>query len=82
MPPLIIDWTGPTQERKVARSKAEPHVFTLDDGTKLIVKSAIVDVKRAIKQYNQQGQPLYFVTMAHSITTDAPKSLLKPKPKK
>ena len=82
IPPLTIDLTGPTQDRKVKKSKAEPSVFVLDDGTKLIIKSAVVDVKRAVKQFNQQGQPLYFVTVAHAISTDAPKSLLRPKAKK
>jgi hypothetical protein len=79
MPPPI-DWAGPLRERKVVKSTTKTSVYVLDDGTELKVKHVVLDVKRAIGQYNQHGQPLYFVTIANSITTDAPQKLLQKRP--
>jgi hypothetical protein len=73
---------GPTEQRKITRSHVAESVFTLSDGTKLRVKPVIGDVRRAVDQYNVDGNPLYFLSLGMTIVTDAPKSLLRPTSKK
>ena len=72
-----IDWGAPIQDRKITKSKTTVSEYELDDGTKLTIKAVLVDVKRALKQFNQHGQPLYFCSVANTITTNAPKKLRK-----
>jgi hypothetical protein len=81
---LVINPFGETQQRKITQSKIAESVFSLNDGTKLIVRPLVSDIRRAVKQYNQFGQPLYFLTLGHQIITKAPKKLRKPisKPKR
>jgi hypothetical protein len=73
---------GPTQQRKIRTSTVKESVFTLNDGTRLIVKPIVSDIRRAVKQYNFDGQPLYFLTLGNTIVTKAPKRLMKPVPKR
>jgi len=80
--PLVVNPLGPTQQRRIKRAKIGESVFTLDDGTKLVLKPTIADVRRAVRQYNQFGQPLYFLTIGYLIDTRAPKNLLKSAPKR
>jgi hypothetical protein len=77
--PTPVDWAGPVQTRNIVKSKTAESRFVLDDGTELTVKVALVDVKRALKQYNQYGQPLYFCSIVNTVDTKAPSKLLKPK---
>jgi hypothetical protein len=80
-PALAINPFGETQQRKIVRSKVADSEFTLNDGTKLLVRPVLADIRRAVNQYNPYGQPLYFLTIGNSITTKAPKKLLKAVPK-
>jgi hypothetical protein len=80
-PALVIDPFGETQQRKIVRSKVADSEFTLSDGTKLVVRPVVADIRRAVNQYNPFGQPLYFLTIGNSITTKAPRKLLKAVPK-
>jgi hypothetical protein len=73
---------GPTEQRKITRSHVAESVFTLSDGTKLRVKPVVGDVRRAVEQYNIDGNPVYFLSLGMTIVTDAPKSLRRPEPKK
>jgi hypothetical protein len=73
-----VNLFGPTDQRKITRKMIAESVFTLSDGTKLRVKPLIGDVRRALDQYNAEGQPLYFLSLGLTISTDAPKSLLRP----
>lgn len=79
---VSVNFFGPTDQRKITRSKITESVFTLSDGTKLRVKPLVGDVRRALDQYNAEGQPLYFLSLGLTVATDAPKSLLKPHSKK
>jgi hypothetical protein len=73
---------GPTEQRKITRSHVAESVFTLSDGTKLRVKPVVGDVRRAVEQYNSDGNPVYFLSLGMTIVTDAPKGLRRPEPKK
>jgi len=78
MPQLNINWTGPSEAREIKKAKPETSKYYLEDGTIISVKPVVTDVLRALKQYNQFGQPLYFVTLTFSLNTDAPKALHMP----
>jgi len=80
--PVAINPFGPTKQRDIVKSRVAASQFTLSDRTKLVVTPMVSDVRRAIDQYNREGQPLYFLTMGYQIKTDAPKSLLKKTPRK
>jgi hypothetical protein len=75
--PLAINPFGPTEPRKITRTKIQESEFLLEDGTKLLVRPLLADVRRAVDQYNEVGEPLYFLTMGNTLTTKPPKSLLK-----
>jgi hypothetical protein len=75
--PGTINLLGATQHRKIVRSKVAESVYTLSDGTKLALKPLIADVRRAVGQFNANGHPVYFLTVANSIETHPPKALLK-----
>jgi hypothetical protein len=78
---LSINPFGPTQQRKIKRSKVVSSEYLLDDGSKIRVTPMVADVRRAIKQYNEKGEPLYFLTIGQAIVTKAPAKLLKKQPK-
>jgi len=78
-PAFLINPFGPTQQRTIKKAKVATSVYTLDDGTKLLVKPIISDIRRAVGQFNQENQPLYFLTLGQIINTKAPKKLQKPK---
>jgi hypothetical protein len=80
--PLVINPFGPTKQRVVAKSKIVSSEFTLDDGTKLLVTPIVADVRRAIDQFNQEGDPLYFLTMGQTVKTVSPPSLRRKPPSK
>jgi hypothetical protein len=73
---------GDTQPRKVIKSVVRESEFTLNDGTKLILKPLIGDVRRAVGQYNAAGQPVYFLTIGNALQSKPPKTLMQKIPKK
>jgi hypothetical protein len=79
--PETVNLLGETKPRKVVRSTIRESEFTLNDGTKLILKPLIGDVRRAVGQYNAAGQPLYFLTIGNSLEARPPKSLMRKVPK-
>src|ERR1700676_5507497 len=79
MQPEVINPLGETQVRKIVKSKIQESVFTLSDGTKLILKPLIGDVRRAVGQYNAVGQPLYFLSIGNTLESKPPKSLMRKK---
>jgi hypothetical protein len=56
---LGYDPKGPMEQRDVVGSKDGWSEYTLDDGTVIRSRAAIIDVKRAIHQYNTNGEPVY-----------------------
>jgi hypothetical protein len=79
--PGVINPLGETQVRKIVKSKVVESIFTLSDGTKLLLKPLIGDVRRAVDQFNGAGQPVYFLTVANTIETRPPKTLMQKTPK-
>jgi hypothetical protein len=79
--PEAINPLGETQLRRVVKSKIQESEFTLNDGTKLILKPLIGDVRRAVGQYNALGQPLYFLSIGSTLESRPPKSLMRKAPK-
>jgi hypothetical protein len=74
---LGYDPTGPTAQRKIVKAKEGWSEFTLEDGSVIQAKAVILDVKRAIGQFNIDGNPVYIMqmTMVHHLI--APTSLKK-----
>jgi hypothetical protein len=79
--PEVVNPLGETQPRKVVRSKIRESEFTLSDGTKLVLKPLIGDVRRAVGQYNAVGHPVYFLTIGNSLEAKPPKTLMRKIPK-
>ena len=76
-PPLVIDPFGPMKQTPIKRSTIRKSIVVLRDGTKLHVTPKINDIRRAVGQFNQRGQPLYFLTLGYNIQTVAPRKLLR-----
>jgi hypothetical protein len=77
----VINPFGETEQRKIVKSKVLASELKLSDGTKLVVTPLVSDVRRATKQFNANGEPLYFLTIGANILTKAPKKLLQLKPR-
>jgi hypothetical protein len=64
--PLVIAHTinpfGQTEQRVISKSKVVASEFTLNDGTTLVVTPIVADIRRALGQFNETGDPLYFLT--------------------
>jgi hypothetical protein len=73
------DPTKPTIPRKIVKTKEGWSEFRLDDGSIIKAKAVILDVKRAVGQFNIEGNPVYVMqmTMVHNLI--APPSLKKKK---
>jgi hypothetical protein len=76
-PPFVINPFGPMKQKIIKRRKIVPSTFTLNDGTRLIVTPILSNVQRALDQFNDRGEPLYFLTLGQMIKTIAPKRLHK-----
>jgi hypothetical protein len=77
-PALGYDPSGPMQQRSVIAAKDGWSEYTLDDGTILRTRNAVIDVKQAIGQYNAaNGDPIYLVQGASIINVEAPAHLKK-----
>lgn len=76
--PLGYDPAGKMEQRNVVRSKDGWSEYELDDGTVLRTRLAVVDVKRAVGQFNPaNGDPIYIIQMAGISNTEAPEHLKK-----
>ena len=67
------DPTKPTVQRKIVKAKEGWSEFRLDDGSVIQAKAVILDVKRAIGQFNVDGNPVYIMqmTMVHNLIAPA-----------
>ena len=68
---------GEMEPRDVVASKDGWSEYTLDDGTTIRLKAALLDVKRALDQYSQDGNPLYIFQWAIVNQVKAPDKLKK-----
>jgi hypothetical protein len=75
---LGYDATGPQEQRNVVGLKEGWSEYTLDDGSVIRAKAALVDVKRAVGQFNiLNDDPIYVVTLTVVNTVIAPDHLKK-----
>jgi hypothetical protein len=68
---------GKAEQRDVVASKDGWSEYTLDDGTVLRLKAALLDAKRAVNQYGPDGNPLYVFQFTVINQLIAPKNLRK-----
>jgi hypothetical protein len=73
----VIDFSAAAELREVRKSVEQISHYTLDDKSVIHVKPALVDVRRAVNKYHENGQPIYFVKLGFAITTTVPKALHK-----
>jgi len=79
-PALGYDPTGPMEQRNVVAAKDGWSEYKLDDGSTIRAKTVILDVKRAVGQFNAvNGDPTYVLQMASITSVDAPDHLKKRK---
>jgi hypothetical protein len=75
---LGYDPTKPLEQRHITGVKEGWSEYSLDDGTVLMVKQAVVDVKRAKGQWNPQGEPVYIIQAATLVSVKrVPKRLMR-----
>ena len=72
------DPSGKMEQRSVVKSQDGWSEYELDDGTKIRTRVALVDIKRAVDQYNPaNGDPLYIIQAASITNIEAPAHLKK-----
>jgi hypothetical protein len=74
---LGYDPKGKMEPRDVVASKDGWSEYTLEDGTVLRMKAALLDVKRAVNQYSEDGNPVYVYQCAVVNQVRAPDKLKK-----
>ena len=75
--PLGYDPDGLMEARDVIASKDGWSEYTLEDGTTLRIKAALLDVKRAVDQFANDGNPIYVYQCAIVHRVMAPDKLKK-----
>ena len=76
--PLGYDPTGPMEQRSVVASKDGWSEYTLDDDTVIRARAALIDVKRAVDQFNPiTGEPIYVLQLTIVNSTNVPDRLKK-----
>jgi len=76
---LGFDPTGKTKPIDVLSSKDSWSEYTLEDGTVLRVKAAVLDVKQAVGQYSAEGDPVYLIQTTFVIRANVPDELKRKK---
>ena len=72
--------TGQTVEFDV--EKENWNIYSLEDGTKLRMRSVVAQLIRLENEYNQQGDPVYLVNSQNIVSADVPDHLKKKPPGK
>jgi hypothetical protein len=68
---------GAGEQRDVVASRDGWSEYTLNDGTVIRLKAALLDAKRAVGQYTVDGNPLYIYQFTIINQVIAPKHLRK-----
>jgi hypothetical protein len=78
-PQMILgyDPTGPMEPVDIVSSKDGWSEFTLQDGSVIRAKAAVLDVKRAVGQFNLEGDPIYVLQLTMVNQVKAPPELKK-----
>jgi len=74
---LGYDPKGKMEQRDVVSSKDGWTEYKLDDGSIIKVKAVILEIKRAVDQYNLEGNPIYVMQQTIISTVQAPDDLKK-----
>jgi S-adenosylhomocysteine hydrolase len=74
---LGYDPTGRMEPRDIVGSKEGWSEYTLDDGSILRGKVVILEAKRAVGQFNAEGDPVYLMQMTMVNQVKAPDNLRK-----
>lgn len=77
--PAAFDPAGETKPVDIESSKDGWSEYTLVDGTVLRVKAAVLDVKRALDQYDPSGNPIYLVQATFVTQLRVPDNLKRNK---
>jgi hypothetical protein len=56
---LGYDPIGPKEPVDIVSTKEAWSEFTLSDGTVIRAKAVVLDVRKMVDQYNQDGEPIY-----------------------
>jgi hypothetical protein len=76
---LGYDPAGPKESVDIVSSKDGWSEYQLADGTVLRAKTVVLDVKKLIGQYNQDGEPVYEMQMTMVNQARVPENLKKKK---
>jgi hypothetical protein len=60
---LGYDPKGPTEPVDIVSSKEGWSEYTLEDGSVIRAKGVLLDVKKMVGQYNQDGEPIYVLQL-------------------
>jgi hypothetical protein len=74
---LGYDPSGPKEPVDIVSSKDGWSEFTLSDRTVLRAKVVILDVKKMVDQYNQEGEPIYEMQLTMVSQARVPQELKK-----
>jgi hypothetical protein len=79
-PPAVqlgYDPTGPKEPVDIVSTKEAWSEFTLSDGTVLRAKAVVLDVRKMVDQYNQDGDPIYEMQLTMINQARVPQELKK-----
>lgn len=68
---------GPKEPVDIVSSKEGWSEFTLADGTVLRAKAVVLDVRKLVDQYNQDGEPIYEMQLTMVNQARVPDQLKK-----
>jgi S-adenosylhomocysteine hydrolase len=74
---LGYDPTGKMEPKDIVNAKEGWSEYTLDDGSVIRVKGVLLDIKRALNQFNAEGDPVYVMQLALVHQLRAPDQLKK-----
>jgi hypothetical protein len=71
------DPNGPKEPVDIVSTKEAWSEFTLSDGTVLRAKAVVLDVRKMVDQYNQDGDPIYEMQLTMINQARVPQELKK-----
>jgi hypothetical protein len=71
--------TGPAEQKDIVNIKTGWSEFTLDDGTIVRAKAALVEAKKLVGQFTPNGEPIYLMQMSLVNEIVVPERLKKSK---
>jgi hypothetical protein len=74
---LGYDPKGPTEPVDIVSSKEGWSEYTLEDGSVIRAKGVLLDVKKLVGQYNQDGEPIYVLQLTLVNQARVPDQLKK-----